>query len=165
MGLVARQQITVGLADMAVTNNPATELVTYSMGSCLGVTVYDPVNQVGGLLHVLLPDSSLNPDKAQQTPCMFVDTAIPALLQNAYEMGAEKINLILKVVGGADMLGDIKLFNIGRRNYEALLQILSQNGIDIQAEAVGGHISRTIRLEVSDGALVVQTPGEIDIVL
>ena len=80
------QKVVVGIADMAVSNNQSLTLATYSLGSCIGVTIYDPVAKVGGLLHVMLPESSIDMDKAQRQPAMFMDTGIPALFRAAYEL-------------------------------------------------------------------------------
>jgi chemotaxis protein CheD len=78
-----QQRIVVGVGDLAVSNSQAVALATYSLGSCLVVTIYDPVRRVGGLLHFMLPDSSINTAKAAQQPAMFADTGIPALFRAA----------------------------------------------------------------------------------
>ena len=153
-----KRSIVVGVADMAVSNDVTTELVTYSLGSCLGVVIYDATVRVGGLLHLMLPESSIDKKKARECPAMFVDTGVPLLFQRAYQLGANKSRIKLRVVGGAGAL-DEKFFNIGRRNYAALLEILDHNGVAIHAEAVGGQVSRTIRLDISMGALQVYVPG------
>ena len=82
--------LTVGVSDMKVSNDPGAVLVTYSLGSCIGIAIYDSVVRVGGLLHFMLPESKLNLDKAKTTPCMFADTGIPALFKAAYKLGAKK---------------------------------------------------------------------------
>jgi chemotaxis protein CheD len=157
----ARKRIIVGIADMAVTNDITVDLladlVTHSLGSCLGITIYDPETHVGGLLHVMLPDSAIDPEKAKRSPCVFVDTGVPLLFHKAYELGAEKTRIVVKVVGGARLLNDF--FKIGQRNYEALVTILTRNGVKITAEQVGGQVSRTIRLDVKTGSLFIRTPG------
>jgi chemotaxis protein CheD len=163
MGWVApsiRKGIIVGVADMAVSNDPAADLVTYSLGSCLGITLHDAEAGVGGLLHVMLPDSTIDHQKAENQPHMFVDTGIPQLFRAAYQLGATKSRIVLKVAGGADVLDSAKIFNIGTRNFKALEAILTKNSVRISASDVGGHISRTIRLDVSKGTLKVQTVGK-----
>ncbi|MDD5531533.1 MAG: chemotaxis protein CheD [Syntrophales bacterium] len=83
-------ELVVGVADLKVSDNPHDILVTYALGSCIGVAVFDPVSKVGGLIHFMLPDSTLDPEKAREKPAMFADTGIPMLFKSCYELGAEK---------------------------------------------------------------------------
>jgi len=152
-----RKRMVVGMADMVVTNDSSAELVTYSLGSCLGVAIYDPVKRVGGLLHSMLPTSSLDKEKSLKFPYKFLDTGVPLLFHTAYRFGAEKSRLIVRVVGGASILDDY--FHIGSRNYEKLQQILKSNGVLINAQEVGGKISRSVSLEIATGRLLIETPG------
>ena len=145
---------------MIASNDPSADLVTYSLGSCLGVTLYDPVKRVGGLLHLMLPTSSIDSEKAASRPYMFVDTGVPRLFHALYSFGAEKNRLVVKVAGGAQILDDKKLFNIGERNLEALLAILNRNGITLAAIDVGGTTSRTLKLDLSIGRVSVSCPGQ-----
>ncbi len=89
----------VGVADMKVSRQPEEVLVTHALGSCLGVAVYDPVARVGGILHFMLPDSSLDPAKGQSHPHMFADTGLPQLFRECYRLGAQKSRLRVKVAG------------------------------------------------------------------
>jgi len=156
--------IRVGLADMVVSNDPDTELVAQSLGSCLAVVIYDPVKQVGGLLHVMLPDSSIHASKAVESPYMFVDTGVPLLFRSAYKLEADKYRIIIKVVGGADLLSFGNTFTgIGQRNYEALCEMLKRNGVRIKTQEVGGNISRTARLDVATGRLWIKIPGKPEV--
>lgn len=152
-------QIVVGMADMQVTNDPEAILITYALGSCIGVTLYDPWAKVGGLLHFMLPESKLDRQKAQAKPCMFADTGIPPLFQEAYRLGAEKKRLQVKVVGGSQIMDDSGFFNIGKRNYIALRKIFWTNNVLLQAEDVGGNVNRTLRLEMKSGRVWVKTSG------
>ena len=149
----------VGVADMAASNDPVAELVTYSLGSCLGVTVYDPVQQAGGLLHLMLPDSNINRQKAAAVPAMFVDTGLPRLFEAVHTLGGDRSRLMIKVAGGAQFLDPQRAFNIGERNYAALRAWLARNGYPVHAEAVGGTCSRTLRLHLTDGSVTVSSPG------
>ena len=117
-----KKVIVVGVAEMLVCNDANAELVTYSLGSCLGITLYDPVLRVGGLLHVMLPNSKLNPAKAARTPNMFVDTGVPRLFHALYDLGADRANLVMKAFGGAQFLDTAGIFNIGERNRNALIR-------------------------------------------
>ena len=109
----------VGIAAMEVCQDLQTGLITYSLGSCIGVTIYDPVAKVGGLLHYMLPESQIDPQKAQKNPFMFADTGIPLLFKEAYRCGAAKSRIVVKVAGGSQILDDTGFFNIGKRNYMA----------------------------------------------
>ena len=152
-------KIIVGVADLGISNDPGHTLVTYALGSCIGVAIYDPVAQVGGLLHYMLPDSSLDPEKAQKNPFMFADTGIPLLFKEAYKLGADKKRMVIKVAGGSQLLDDSGQFNIGKRNYMALRKIFWTNGVLIHGEAVGGNSNRTVRLELQTGTVWVKTAG------
>jgi len=150
----------VGMADMRISQDQQEGLITYSLGSCIGVAIYDPVARVGGLLHYMLPDSQLDPQKALKKPFMFADTGIPLLFKEAYRFGANKGRIIVKVAGGAQVLDDSGFFNIGKRNYTALRKILWRNNILIKSEDVGGQVSRTVRLDLKTGKVWVKYSGE-----
>lgn len=154
-----RKTLVVGVADMVVSNDASAEIITYSLGSCLGVTVYDPVKQVGGLLHLMLPDSSIDSVKANAMPYMFVDTGVPRLFHAAYNLGADRSRLIVKVAGGAQLLDQQGIFNIGVRNFAALEKLIAQNGLHIHAADTGGLSSRTVRLDLTSGNVSVKTPA------
>ncbi len=153
-------KLVVGIADMKVSNDQHAEIITYSLGSCIGVSIYDPAVKVGGLLHFMLPDSSIDPNKAQKNPWMFADSGIPLFFRAAYRLGAEKRRMEVKVVGGAQILDDSNFFNIGKRNYMSLRKIFWANNILIRAEDVGGTVNRTLSLELSTGRVWVKTSGD-----
>lgn len=155
-----RTSHTVDIADLAVSNDPNFTLVTYSLGSCIGVTIWDPQTRVGGMLHYMLPDASINPEKAKTIPAMFGETGIPLLFRSAYALGAVKTRLVVKVAGGAQLLGDSQLFDIGKRNYLLLRKLLWKNGVLIDKEDVGGSVSRTIRLDIGTGRFTMRRGGE-----
>jgi len=149
--------IVVDIADFAVTADLRSRLVTHSLGSCIGVAIWDPETHVGGMLHYMLPDSTISPDKAEANPAMFADRGVPVLFKSAYELGAAKKRLVVKVAGGSSLLDDNGTFNIGKRNYVMLRKLFWKNGILIQAEDVGGSISRTLRLDVDSGRVTLKT--------
>jgi len=154
-----RKSLVVGVADMAVSNDHGADLITYSLGSCLGITIYDPAAKVGGLLHIMLPDSSIDHAKAMSSPFMFVDTGVPQLFRAAYNLGAERQRLVMKVAGGAQMLDPGRLFNIGARNFQALMEILGRNGFAIQGLDIGGLASRTMKMDLNTGIVTIKSPG------
>lgn len=149
----------VDIADLQVTDDRRATLVTYSLGSCIGVAIWDPKVRVGGMLHYMLPEASLSPEKAKAKPAMFGDTGIPALFRATYELGAGKKNLIVKIAGGSSLLDDNGTFNIGKRNYIMLRKIFWKNGVLIEAEDVGGSLSRTVRLDVDTGRFTIKSRG------
>ena len=149
--------LVVDIADFAVSNDPSATLITYSLGSCIGVSIWDPNVHVGGMLHYMLPESSLSPEKAKSSPAMFCDTGIPRMFRAAYELGAVKKRLVVKVAGGSLLLDDNGTFNIGKRNYLALRKIFWKNGVMIDGEDVGGSISRTMRLNLTSGEVTLKT--------
>ena len=154
------QKVVVGIADLAVSNNTTVTLATYSLGSCIGVTIYDPVERVGGLVHVMLPDSKIDADKAARQPAMFMDSGIPALFRAAYQLKAEKYRVQICVAGGAQVMDSSGFFSIGKRNYEVLKNILNQHGLRIHAEQVGGMVSRSMYLDLATGNVRLKVSGQ-----
>ncbi len=154
--------LTVGVGDCKLSNGAESVLATYALGSCIAVAIHDPVARVGGLLHFMLPESSLNLEKAGENPFMFADTGIPLLFRTAYQLGAEKRRLVVRVVGGAQVMDEHGVFNIGKRNHVALRKILWKAGVMVHGEEVGGNTSRAVRLEVSTGRFWIRGPGMTD---
>jgi chemotaxis protein CheD len=152
--------IVVDIADLAVSKDPDASLITYSLGSCIGVALWDPVAKVGGMLHYMLPDSQLSPDKARANPAMFCDTGVPKLFRAAYELGAEKKRIVVKIAGGSQLLDDNGTFNIGKRNYLAIRKIFWKNGVMINAENVGGNASRTLKLDIGTGLVTIKSRSQ-----
>ena len=151
----------VGVADMKVSRVPGDVIVTHALGSCLGIAIHDPVAQVGGILHIMLPLSKIAADKAKINPCMFVDTGVPEFFKEAYAAGAVKNRLVVKVAGGANVQGNGNdRFAIGKRNYIVLKKLFWQNAILIGAEDVGGTAPRTMHLEIGAGRVWLSTGRE-----
>lgn len=144
---------------MVASNDASAELVTYSLGSCLGIAIYDATARVGGLLHVMLPDSRIDAAKAATLPFMFVDSGVPKLFQAAYSLGADRRRLVVKVAGGAQLLDPQKVFNIGERNAQVFSELLVRNGYTVHARDVGGLASRTMRLDMTTGKISIKSPG------
>jgi chemotaxis protein CheD len=152
-------KIIIGVSDMKTSNSPAETLITYSLGSCIGIVLYDDVAKVGGILHYMLPDSNLDRSKAESNPFMFADTGIPRLFKATYKLGASKKNLRVVVVGGSQILDQNGFFNIGKRNHMAMRKIFFKNNVLVNFEEVGGNVNRTIRLEMKTGEIVLKTSG------
>lgn len=150
-------ELVVGISDLKVSSNPGDVLVTYALGSCICLAVYDPKARVGGLLHFMLPDSSLDAVKAKESPAMFADTGIPILFKSCYAYGAEKNRMIVKVAGGASILDDANYFRIGQKNITAMRKIFWRNNVMIDAEDTGKNCNRTVRLDVSNGKCTLKS--------
>lgn len=152
------KNIVVGIGDCQVTGEPDASLVTYALGSCIAVLIHDPVSCVGGLLHYLLPDSTIDAEKAARNPFMFADTGIPALFHRAYSLGAVKSRLRVTAVGGAQAF-ESEAFQIGKRNQLALKKIMWRAGVLVHHQELGGAHSRTVRMELSNGGVFLKTAG------
>ena len=158
-------RIVVDVADMKVTDDINAVVVTYALGSCIAVTIYDPVAKVGGMLHYMLPESSIDKQKAEMRPFMFGDTGIPLLFKEAYNYGAIKERIVVKLAGGASIQDASGAFNIGKRNYLMARKMFWKNNVMIRGESVGGMISRTLYLEMATGRVCFKSSGmgEIEI--
>jgi len=146
----------VQVGDMAV-GVKGDEIVTYALGSCLGLMIYDPVAQVGGMLHAMLPLSKINLEKAENNPYMFVDRGVPILFKEVYGLGGKKERLIVKAAGCGSPMGNNEMFKIGERNYTVLKKMLWKNGVLLKAEEVGGSISRTVYFDMSTGRVTIKS--------
>ena len=145
---------------MRVSNNADDILITYSLGSCIGLTLYDPVVGVGGMVHCMLPLSKADASKSQENPCMYVDTGVLALLGRLFEHGSQRKNIIAKIAGGSNILDEREVFKIGERNYTMVRKVLWKNDILIRGEEVGGSIARTMILHIKDGRTFIKSAGE-----
>jgi len=155
---------TVAVADMKVTTNGGDLLITHSLGSCLGVIVHDAISGVGALLHVMLPLSTINAEKAAENPFMFVDTGVSRLLTECYKAGARKARMVIKVAGGARIgaaatKGDF--FAIGSRNVTVFRKILWKNGLMLKAADVGGTRPRTLSLNMKTEEVLIKSNGKV----
>jgi chemotaxis protein CheD len=159
VGVAPAERVVVGVADLAVSSDEHASIVTYALGSCLGVMIHDPVARVGAMLHVMLPDSAIDAGKAAANPAMFVDTGVPRLFKEAYRLGAVKERLVVKVAGGAAVQGGDDMFEIGKRNMVALRRILWKNNVMIKSHDVGGSVSRTVTLDVATGHVKLRIDG------
>jgi len=153
-------RLVVGIGELAVSNRPGDVIVTHALGSCVAVCLWDPTAGVAGLLHFLLPDSRINPQRAADQPAAFADTGIPLLFQTAYAYGLHKNRCIVRLVGGAEIATSGATFDIGKRNVLSAKNLLWRNGVLISAEAVGGRAARTVNLFVANGRLVVSSGAD-----
>lgn len=149
--------ITVGISDLKVAKAPEI-LVTYALGSCVGICLYDSSVRVAGLSHIMLPSSSMSRDKNQ--PARYADTAIPLLIQRMEASGARRFRLRAKIAGGAKMfagVSDSSLSNIGQRNVAAVRESLRNYGIPILADDTGKDYGRTLYFSAEDGSMRIKS--------
>lgn len=155
-----RANLTIDISDMKLSKSRDDILVTYSLGSCVGLTLFDPVAGVGAMIHCMLPLSKIDPEKAKLKPYMFVDTGVAHMLGELYSLGATRQNLVAKVAGAGSPLGREETFRIGQRNYTILRKFLWKNNILIEKEDVGGSKARTLYLYMADGKTTVKSEGQ-----
>lgn len=158
IGSVFAQRIVVGVGDMAVSNNTNMTISTYALGSCIGVVAYDPFVSVGGILHIMLPDSTLSPEKAMNQPSMFADTGWNTFWQAMTSLRAEKRRVKIFLAGGASVLSQSDMFKIGERNAVAMHAILQREGLPIVSEELGGLNNRTVHLQLKTGTVEIKYP-------
>lgn len=154
----AARRVVVGIGEVAVTNQPGHAIVTHALGSCIAVIMHDPNVPCAGLLHFLLPESRINPERAGNQPATFADTGIPLLLDLARQRGMEPGRSRIWLIGGAEVNG-AGVLNVGKRNLLAARNILWRAGLMVHKEAVGGTDARTASVTVSEGLVEVSTAG------
>jgi chemotaxis protein CheD len=158
--------VIIGMADVKVSANVDDTLITYALGSCLGIVVHDPVARVAGLLHVMLPSSQIDEAKAKAQPAMFVDTGVPLLFKECYRLGAKKERMTVTVAGGSfsGRTDADDTFQIGKRNMLTLRKLLWKNGVLIHADDTGGvQQSRTMSVQVATGLVQLRTNGTLSV--
>jgi len=157
-------KITVGIADMKLAQGSGI-LITYALGSCIGLCFHDPRLRLGALLHVMLP---LNMETGRKNPLKYADTGIRETLRQLEARGASRARLTVKIAGGAKMFEvtgkNCGLANIGQRNIESVHTILRQEGIRLTAEHVGGKVARTLLFDVISGQCCIRSYGCKDII-
>jgi chemotaxis protein CheD len=156
---MAKTRIVIDISDAKVSDDTLDVLVTYSLGSCIGVCLYDPALHVGGMLHYQLPTAKMDAERARSKPFMFADTGMKLLLDRLVTMGANKKRLHVRLAGGATMATGPQGFDIGKRNYLAIRKILWSEAMFIDAEDVGGGVARSLYLDMADGTVTVRSNG------
>ena len=156
---MVKTKVFVRISDAKASCDPSDTIVTYSLGSCIGVCLYDRASQTGGLLHFQLPESKMSAERARENPFMFGDTGLARLIQDMERLGAEKRRLSVKVAGGAAMSSGPKGFEIGKRNGLAIRKLVWKHGLFLDAEEIGGVSPRNLSLDVEDGTVVMKCDG------
>lgn len=149
--------VTVGIGGWAVSEDPDDLLKTYALGSCLAVLAYDRLRHIGGMIHLALPDSGKVRDQEHYPAAYFADSGISLLVRQMEDLGSCRRNWWIKLIGGAAMMDQTGIFDIGKRNILAAKRILWQHGLGPIAEDTGSDHSRTVSLQVSDGATTISS--------
>ncbi len=150
--------LVLGLGQMRVTKDTDEVLVCLGLGSCVAVCAYDPIAKVAGMAHIVLPSASGSSGPHPK----FADSAIPMIIDQMQELGALKGRMVVKIAGGAQMVGanaTTGTMNIGERNVEAVTSVLAQHGLEVRAADTGGNYGRTARFRVESGSVVVSKAG------
>lgn len=154
------ENIKVGIADMNVVS-PLDSITTIGLGSCVGIAIWDRMNKIAGLIHIMLPDSTQV--KSNSNIAKFADTGIPELVRKMEAAGARKSNMIAKLAGGAQMFSfqnKSELLGIGDRNVAASQETLAKLGIPIVSMDVGSNCGRTVTLNPENGEYEVKSVGK-----
>ena len=155
----------VGIADMRIIRGEGT-LITYALGSCVGISLYDPVLKLGGLLHIMLPESAHMTGMAEMNIYKFADTGIPEMIRKMQVFGGRKDRYQCKIAGGAKMFEmSGEMGNIGQRNGESVRRVLAAERIRILRQDVGQNYARTMSLDVPSGMVRIRTYGRQEIIL
>lgn len=151
--------VIVGISDCKVSADPADSIVTYALGSCVGLALYAPGQRIGGILHLMLPDSRYRSASRELNPYMYADTGVRAFLDALRQRGGNLGRLEARLSGGANMLQHSSLLDIGKRNVEAVLALLSARGIPVAGSSLGGVLGRSMSLRLQDGQVLVRLLG------
>lgn len=149
--------ITIGIAEMQVAESP-TSFVTYALGSCVGICLYDPVRKIGGLGHILLP--AYPQENPNEKVHRYADTCIPDMVNVMEKMGCMRSRMTAKIAGGAKMFhiaDDSGFGNIGARNVDAVKAALQNLQVRIVAQDTGLNYGRTVYFYTEDGTMVVKS--------
>ena len=160
---MASDKITIGIADMKMAKGEGM-LVTYALGSCIGICLHDPVLKIGALVHIMLP---LNMEAGRKSPMKYADTGIRETLKQMEAKGAARSRITAKIAGGAKMFEDSSgsLGSIGQRNIESVRLTLRKEGIRLLKEDVGGSVARTLLFDVNSGLGCVRCYGRKELII
>jgi chemotaxis protein CheD len=152
------EMVVVGLGEMQVSNDPHTVLACLGLGSCIGISAYDPVARVGAMVHVVLPHG--NVADCGKTPTKYANTALPAMVNQMESKGAVKSRIVIKVAGGAKIIHTVpvgSILDIGDRNITAVKSAVAENKMSIKAEDTRGTLGRSMWLNIDTGITKLRT--------
>ena len=161
--MASGNKLTVGIADMKLAKGEGM-LVTYALGSCIGICLHDPVLKLGALVHIMIP---LNMEKGRKNPLKYADTGIRETLKQMEAQGANRSRITAKIAGGAKMFEENggSLGSIGQRNIESVRMVLRKEGIRLLKEDVGGGVARTLLFDVGSGLGCVRSYGRQELII
>lgn len=149
--------LNVGIGEWVISQDPSATIKTYALGSCVAVILLDVKLAIAGLIHIALPDSTIDLEKARKTPGYFADTGLPLMIEEMKALGTVRANVRVKIAGGATVMDDKGVFDIGKRNLLAAKRILWKSSLGAIAEDTGGEISRTVSVRVCDGETTISS--------
>jgi chemotaxis protein CheD len=155
-------RLMVGMAGLEVSQDPNVLLCTLPLGACLAIAIYDPKVKVGGVLHSLLPASSMDPERALIRPGMFLDTGLEELLARAQRLHATRENLRVFVAGAAQIMDEQPPFDIAKSNCDILPELLAQKGVEIYAQKLGGRTNCSLELILATGEVRLKFSGQTE---
>lgn len=153
-------EIKVGIADLNTVSYPD-KIMTIGLGSCVGIAIFDKIKLIGGLSHIMLPDSTQFKDV--KNPYKFADLAIPILVEKMEKLGCHKRNMTVKIAGGASMFNfsdKSMISDIGKRNGEAVAKTLKELQLQVLASHLGGNKGRTMVLDSKTGKVIIKIVGQ-----
>lgn len=145
----------IGIGHIKASAIPGDEIKTYALGSCVAVMLYDKKTKIAGMIHIALPDSAVNTEKAKTLPGYFVDTGLPLLLKEFKQLGGDRKTTVIKIAGGSSIMDENKTFDIGKRNGIAVKRFLWKEGLGVMKEDIGGKISRTVVIDIDTGKVLL----------
>ncbi|MEA1911990.1 MAG: chemotaxis protein CheD [Spirochaetota bacterium] len=145
----------IGIGHMKATKTPGDEIKTYALGSCVAVILYDKKTKIAGMIHIALPDSAVNTEKAATLPGYFANTGLPRLLKEFKKLGGDRKTTVIKIAGGSSIMDENKTFDIGKRNAIAVKRFLWKQGLGVMKEDIGGNISRTVSISTDTGRVLL----------
>jgi chemotaxis protein CheD len=143
--------MTLGVGDWGVSDTPTDSIKTYALGSCVAVMIFDVSKQIAGMVHIALPDSAVDPEKARRQPGYFADVGVSVMIEEMKRLGATRQHVWVKLAGGATTMDPNGIFDIGKRNVLAIKRALWRSSLGPIAEDTGGTTSRTVTMEVANG--------------
>jgi chemotaxis protein CheD len=161
---MARNLHPVPIGEMMISTDPDDVFVVYGLGSCAVVCLYDPLLQVGGILHALLPGSTWGRN-ANGKPTKYINQGVPLLIESLVAEGVELTRLEAKLCGGAQVVPQARInasVNMGDRNVQAARIALQSAGLQLKAEAIGGDIGRTVKFYIANGQITIKTLGQTE---
>jgi len=156
------KKLVVGIGDMKLGRQEGT-IITYALGSCIGIALYDPMIKLGALVHIMLPER-LN--ASDQNIFKYADTGLQETFRKLYAYGAVKRRMTARIAGGArmfDMKGPSNMGNIGERNAQSVKSVLLKEGIRLTKEDTGANYARTMSMDLETGKVLVKTFGRPDL--